>query len=96
METKTKLQKYINSEKDVRHANFCKEFNCNTYLSGSGANKYTDNSVFQNNNINIQFIKFKHPVYNQYNNNGFTSHLSILDMLFNLGAYETRKCLILF
>lgn len=62
-----------------------KHFNADTYLSGSGAKKYLDSSLFADNNIKLEFHEYKHPVYKQ-NFDSFVPNLSALDYCFNEGS----------
>lgn len=62
----------------------CKKFNVNEYLSPIGSKIYLDNDKFKNNNIEIKFNDFNHPVYNQINKK-FLPNLSIIDLVFNEG-----------
>ena len=45
---------------------------------------------FKNNNIEIIFNDFKHPIYEQIHGN-FVKDLSILDIILNCGITETEK-----
>ena len=64
--------------------NICKKLNATTYLSGEMGLQYMDEKIFKENNVQIIFEHFIHPVYNQ-NSNSFIPNLSILDLLFNEG-----------
>ena len=64
----------------------CKEINAKQYLSGIGGLKYLVKEDFNNAGIDIYFQKFNLPTYSQYFQNiGFISNLSIIDLLFNEG-----------
>ena len=43
------------------------------------------------NNINLEFQKYNHPVYNQLDYNDFISHLSFIDFLFNNKTKNFKK-----
>ena len=58
---------------------------CDTYLAGGGANAYQDGAVFREHGIHLVFQEFKHPHYHQYKQKEFTSGLSIIDAVMNLG-----------
>jgi len=62
------------------------KINANTYLCGDGGGtEYTDETMLHQHNINLEFTHFRHPVYKQLWSREFISHLSILDLLFNMG-----------
>ena len=63
------------------------------YLSGTGAKKYMDESLFEVAGIELIYTDFKHPEYNQLWGD-FIPNLSILDLLFNHGFKESRKILL--
>jgi len=64
-----------------------------TYLSGTGAKDYQDEKKFIKENILLEYQSFKHPQYKQKNTNHFEVGLSALDIVFNLGQYESKKIL---
>jgi hypothetical protein len=68
----------------------CKVNHATVYLSGTGARAYNDLSLYQQNKIALNYVDFEHPEYPQINEE-FTSHLSIIDALFNLGFKGTRE-----
>ncbi|MDB4279406.1 WbqC family protein [Paraglaciecola sp.] len=62
----------------------CQYYQTVNYLSGSFGKNYLDNKSFYAANINMEFQDYQHPEYQQLES-GFTSHLSVLDLLFNHG-----------
>lgn len=63
----------------------CKRLNSSIYLSGTGGGKeYNDDELLKENGIELRYSQFKHPEYPQLWD-GFESHLSIIDLLFNCG-----------
>jgi len=62
-----------------------KAVGADTYLCGGGAEGYQDDMVFAANSLNLQYQNFRHPVYPQHKETGFTPGLSIVDALMNLG-----------
>ena len=60
------------------------------YLSGTGAKAYNNPELYTANLIELTYTDFTHPHYLQQFGS-FESHLSILDVLFNLGFKETSK-----
>ena len=71
--------------------NLTKSLNCDTYMCGGGASGYQDESVFNLNEIKLEFQKFQHPIYPQLNRTDFIEGLSIIDCLMNLGWESTSK-----
>jgi len=55
-----------------------------TYLSGPDGTSYMDLDRFRRSGLNVIVQDFHHPQYPQLFN-GFQSHLSIVDLLFNCG-----------
>lgn len=49
-----------------------KNVNANIYLSGNGARRYMDHSLFADANITIRYQKFEHPQYDQNLNTSFS------------------------
>lgn len=72
-----------------------KKLHGDTYLSGKGAEKYQDESLFEQNHIHLIYNEFKHPLYRQLNTEEFIGGLSIIDLLFNLGKEEVRENLLI-
>lgn len=68
-----------------------KKLNGKTYLAGGGASGYQEDSLFQENGIQLSFQNFKHPTYQQLNSQNFISGLSIIDALMNLGFQNTAQ-----
>ena len=62
----------------------CKKLNANIYIFGELGIQYADKKQFKENNIEIYFQKYQHPIYDQLFNS-FENNLSILDLLFNCG-----------
>jgi hypothetical protein len=63
------------------------------YLSGDGADAYQLEGEFRRNDIILQRIGFRHPVYEQIHGSEFIPGLSIIDALFNVGAAATQNLL---
>ncbi len=63
----------------------CKKKNCLNYVSTIGAKKYiTNEKLFFENNMNLNFYNFNYTKYNQIGQD-FIENLSIIDLLFNIG-----------
>ena len=63
-----------------------KNQNATKYISGDGegSKRYINEQLFKDNNIELIWQNYKHPVYNQLHVE-FIPYLSILDLLFNEG-----------
>lgn len=75
----------VAGDKNSRLINMCRLFGTSTYYSGEAAKVYLDTSAFKKNNIHIKLQTFSHMSYPQQFNSNFKSHLSIVDLLFNMG-----------
>ena len=73
-----------------RLIDICKEVKADTYLSGQDGIKYMDLERFKENSIKVIIQNFKHPVYQQMFE-GFQSHMSVVDLLFNCGPESLGK-----
>tara|TARA_B100000579_G_C22834796_1_gene858078 strand:+ start:841 stop:1602 length:762 start_codon:yes stop_codon:yes gene_type:complete len=84
-------------KKDKMLVDILKKFNCNKYLSAPGSYSYIERNnpggEFSRNNIDLFYHVYNHPQYTQLGGN-FISHLSILDLLFNLGFKKSLSTII--
>lgn len=62
-----------------------KQVGGDSYLSGSGGNKYQDEKLFENSDIKLQYSDFTTKEYPQLWGSEFTSGLSIIDLVMNCG-----------
>lgn len=94
LEINTKLYRQsdlqIHSKKQGLILDMCRYFGSNFYLSGALGKNYIDVPGFEKHSIKIIFQDYTHPVYSQWGE-GFLSHLSILDLLFNVGAKRSSE-----
>jgi hypothetical protein len=74
----------LREEPTDRLIDICQTLGADTYLAGQGGADYMDLQRFEENGIQVIVQEFQHPVYPQLFD-GFRSHLSILDLLFNCG-----------
>lgn len=74
-------------KKDERLLSLCKEVGATRYLSGPAAKNYLRESIFTAEGIEVVWHDYQHPYYNQLwtKRQGFVSHLSVVDLLFNHG-----------
>lgn len=78
----------IPGEKTEKLVNICKSFSTDSYLSTIGTKeKYLKNEEHKFENVGIEVIyhDYIHPVYSQRGKK-FLDHLSILDLILNLGS----------
>ncbi|MFD2567777.1 WbqC family protein [Pseudotenacibaculum haliotis] len=81
-----------NEDPNNRLVELCVKLNATDYIAGKGGANYMDESLFEENNVNILWQKF--PVQDiQYSQRGndFIMGLSVIDALFNIGAKKTRE-----
>lgn len=62
----------------------CKEFKADTYFSGMGGKLYIEAEKLKENDIQLIFSDFKHPIHPQ-RFEPFVENLSAIDLLFNCG-----------
>lgn len=82
----------IRGEQSTRLVNICKHFQVDTYLSGESAKSYLQTELFATEGIEVQWHNYHHPIYKQQHG-PFISHLSIIDLLMNMGP-ESRSILL--
>jgi hypothetical protein len=70
----------------------CNFFKTNKYKSVKGSMDYilNDKNLFIENNIDLIWHEYTHPVYNQMYGD-FLSHMSIIDCMFNVGVNKTSE-----
>ena len=81
-----------NEDPNDRLVELCVKLNATDYIAGKGGANYMNESLFEENNVNILWQKF--PVQDvQYSQRGndFIMGLSVIDALFNVGAEKTRE-----
>ena len=70
----------VNSSSTQRLVDLVKSTNGTTYLTGYGSKNYLDETLFNKENIVVDWHDFEHPVYNQLHGE-FIPGLSSLDFL---------------
>jgi len=68
----------------------CKKLNADTYLSGVGAKAYIEERKFKEQNINLLYQDFHHPVYRQQFK-PFIPNMSVIDLMFNHGSNQSSE-----
>jgi len=74
----------VKGDQTERLVNICLKFRASEYLTGDAARNYIDESLFQKNNIKLEFHNYKHPIYSQRFGE-FIPYLSVIDLMFNHG-----------
>lgn len=70
----------------------CEYLGCNTYLSPVGSKEYIEEErIFESSDVKVIYQSYKPCEYNQLSTTEFVSHLSIIDVVFNLGREQTKK-----
>lgn len=74
-------------DKNLRLIEICKKTGCDCFYEGKAGADYIDIELFRFHNISVEFQDYHHPFYEQLwmKEQGFVSHLSALDLLFNHG-----------
>ena len=64
----------------------CKRLGAHEYIFGKHGRGYADVAAFEAAGVTVRFQEYQHPTYPQVGSrNGFESHLSVLDLLMNVG-----------
>ena len=75
-----------------RLVEICQHVGADVYLSGAQAKDYLDVARFEAAGLSVEFQDYTHPTYDQVHDaNGFVSHLSALDALFQCGGGEEAR-----
>lgn len=70
----------------------CKRMGATEYIFGEKGREYADIAAFEREGIRVRFQEYKHPTYPQLNR-GFVSHLSVIDLIFNVGGERALQIL---
>ena len=68
----------------------CKKLNADTYFSGVGGKAYIEERKFKEQNLNLLYQDFRHPVYRQ-RHKPFIPYLSVIDLMFNRGSNHSSE-----
>ncbi len=94
---KSSILKNIFGKKDNLLVSICKEIKATKYLSAEGSKDYIESNnpggAFSQNRIELYYRRYKHPEYPQLFGK-FISHLSIIDLLFNVGFKKSKNIII--
>jgi hypothetical protein len=75
-------------DKQLRLVEICKSLECDGFYEGKSGQNYIHTDIFASQGITVEFQDYEHPYYDQLwiREQGFISHLSVLDLLFNHGS----------
>jgi hypothetical protein len=79
----------VEGDRVERLVKLCAHFQADEYLSGDSAENYIKPEAFSERGIRVMYQRYSHPVYPQLYGD-FVSHLSIVDLLFNVGPDSLR------
>jgi hypothetical protein len=86
----------VTGRKSEYLVNICGYLGANVYLSAKGSKDYIEQEgLFQQNSIKVIYHDYTPAPYPQKNNQEFISHLSIIDVLANLGIEKTRDYILM-
>lgn len=71
-------------EKSELVLDMCRKLGASSYIFGSQGHGYADVAAFTAAGVRAHFQEYKHPIYPQLHG-AFASHLSAIDLLFNVG-----------
>ena len=82
----------IKEERSNKLHQIIKTKNCDRYLSPVGSKEYiSGDNVLSNTSLVIEFQNYTPAAYNQLNSSVFESHLSIFDVIANLGIQDASR-----
>lgn len=82
----------FDEERTQRLVDICRHVGADVYLSGAQARCYLEVERFRAAGMDVEFQDFRHPTYPQcHTGNGFISHMSAVDGLFNCGGGQTGR-----
>ena len=82
----------LQSKKQHLVLDLCTRFKAAAFVFGALGKDYADVTLFEQNNVRPVFQDYKHPSYQQLWGD-FVSHLSIIDLLFNVGRQRSLEIL---
>ncbi|MBN9415841.1 MAG: WbqC family protein [Candidatus Eremiobacteraeota bacterium] len=74
----------VPGQKTERLIGICQKLAATEYLTGDAARDYLDESQFEGIGVKVRWHGYQHPVYAQRGGE-FVSHLSIVDLMFQVG-----------
>lgn len=83
---------HVDSKRNQFLIDLCRLLNCSIFVFGSQGVHYADRELWKNSGLNYYIQDYKHPEYHQLWG-PFVSHLSILDLLLNVGPADAKRIL---
>lgn len=92
IKTRVKMSRDLQAQgtKSVRLLNLAKQVGANTYVSGPSAASYLDLELFRRDGIRVEYKTYDYPPYPQPWG-PFLGHVTVLDLLFNLGPNANQS-----
>ena len=82
----------LSGDRQLRLVELCSHLGCDRFYEGKSGQNYMDTELFKTHGITVEFQEYAHPYYTQLwlKEQGFISHLSVIDLLFNHGPDSLR------
>ncbi len=77
----------LDGDRDDRLIQLCQYFEADNYLTGDSAKSYLREDKFKAIDVKVEWQNYQHPTYPQMYGD-FSSHLSVIDLLFNCGDHS--------
>ncbi|OGI09980.1 MAG: hypothetical protein A2Y40_02120 [Candidatus Margulisbacteria bacterium GWF2_35_9] len=84
----------VSGSKNDLVLSMCKELNTDLYIFGALGKDYADVKSFNDQGMDVMFQEYIHPKYPQLHGE-FESHLSILDLLFNVDIKNVKDIILM-
>lgn len=85
----------VEGERSERLRDICLQANADEYVSGPAAKNYLNQRLFYEKNIQVHWIDYDgYTEYNQLFSPPFIHEVSIIDLIFSVGAEKTKKFLL--
>lgn len=82
----------IRGQRSERILNICRSLKCDEYLSPAGARGYLEeDNLFSASQVELTFQNFNPGPYSQLGSKEFVSHLSIVDIMANIGPQAAKE-----
>lgn len=82
----------VPSKKNQYFIDLCRRFDCSVFIFGAQGIDYVDKGLWADSRLNYVIQDYQHPEYPQLWG-PFLSHLSILDLLLNVGPSDAKRIL---
>jgi hypothetical protein len=77
----------VSTGRQFRLIEICEKLRADIFYEGKSGKSYMDTDLFMRAGVSVNFQDYEHPYYHQLwmKEQGFISHLSVVDLLFNCG-----------